>query len=115
MHALGLALLTLSALRAPGPLSPRNANYQIDARLDEATHTVSGKAKLSWRNPTSGDAKELVFHLYMNAFKNEQSTFLRESKGQHRGWKMEKHGWGMITVKKLLVRGRDLTAALKVD
>ncbi len=115
MHALGLALATLSALRAPAPLSPRLANYQIDAKLDDARHTVTGHLKLSWRNGSASDVKDLVFHLYMNAFKNENSTFMKESKGQHRSSKFEKGGWGMITVKKLLVRGVDVTRAFKVD
>jgi hypothetical protein len=115
MHALGLALATMTALRAPAPLSPRIANYQIDAKLDESKHTVTGHARLDWRNTGSGDVKDLVFHLYMNAFKNESSAFMRESKGRHRSSEMAKGGWGMITVKKLTVRGKDLTASFKVD
>jgi hypothetical protein len=115
MHALGLALAMMSALRAPAPLSPRIANYSIDAKLDEQRHTVTGHAKLDWRNTSTSPVKDLVLHLYMNAFKNESSAFMRESKGRHRTSEMKKGGWGMITVKKLLIAGRDLTAAFKVD
>jgi hypothetical protein len=115
MIALGLALTVLSALRVPGPLSPRNANYRIEATLDPKQHTVSGKERLTWRNTASGPATELVFHLYANAFKNEASTFFREGKGKLRMSSAQKHGWGAIDVEKLVVGGQDLTAQLTVD
>jgi hypothetical protein len=115
MHAFLGLLAVAAALRVPGPLSPRNANYRIEARLDTDAHVVTGRAHLSWRNPTAQPARELVFHLYMNAFKNELSTFLRESRGVHRRSHMEKHGWGAIDVTRISVDRVDLTAALRVD
>jgi hypothetical protein len=60
------------------PLSPRNANYTITARLDPATHTITGTAVITWRNITAKPAADLQFHLYWNAWKNPQSTFMRE-------------------------------------
>ena len=115
MHASVLLFTTLSALRMSGQLSPRNANYDMKLSLDPVAHTVAGHETLSWRNPTRGDAHSLVFHLYMNAFKNQASTFYKESKGVHRISKAEKHGWGAIEVTKLVVAGKDLTAQLRVD
>ncbi|HZS38727.1 MAG TPA: M1 family metallopeptidase [Polyangia bacterium] len=115
MHALGMTLAVVSALRVPGPLSPRNANYQMKASLDVAEKSVTGHETLSWRNTASGPASELVFHLYMNAFKNELSTFLRESRGRLRRSDMEKHGWGAIDVKKIVVGGVDVTKRFTVD
>jgi hypothetical protein len=114
MHLL-LPLVTLTALRVPGPLSPRNANYTIHASLDEKDKVVKGKETLHWKNPTAGAADTMVFHLYMNAFKNNESTFMKESKGEHRGNKQEKKGWGAIDITKLVVGGVDLTKAIKVD
>jgi hypothetical protein len=114
MHALTL-FLTLSALRMPGPLSPRNASYDIRATLDPAKHAVDGHEKVTWRNLTDAPTRTLVFHLYMNAFKNEASTFYKESHGRLRRSSAEKHGWGAIDVSKVKVDGRDLTAAWKVD
>lgn len=115
MHAAAIALATVAALRVPGPLSPRNASYRIDAVLDAPAHTVTGRGTLSWRNVASGPARELVFHLYMNAFKNEASTFFRESRGRHRTARSDARGWGYIEVTRLAVRGQDLTGRLKVD
>jgi hypothetical protein len=115
MHLL-LPLVTLTALRVPGPLSPRNANYTIHASLDEKARVVHGKERLHWKNIASGAADTMVFHLYMNAFKNTQSTFMKESKGgELRGEKAKKGGWGAIDVTKLVVGGVDLTKAMKVD
>ena len=60
------------------PLSPRNANYTITARLDPAARTITGAETITWRNITSKPASELQFHLYWNAWKNPRSTFMRE-------------------------------------
>jgi hypothetical protein len=108
-------LSVLSALRVPGPLSPRNASYTLEARLEPSKHLVTGHARITWKNPSQAPAHELVFHLYMNAFRNERSTFMRESRGLHRMAQADKHGWGAITVKKLTIAGRDVTQAVKLD
>src|SRR5882672_7984590 len=60
------------------PLSPRNANYTITARLDPATRTITGSEVIVWRNITAAAATDLQFHLYWNAWKNTRSTFMRE-------------------------------------
>ena len=60
------------------PLSPRNASYTIAARLDPATHVVTGTETIAWRNVTRTTATELQFHLYWNAWKTDRSTFMRE-------------------------------------
>src|SRR5439155_2834462 len=62
----------------PSALSPRNANYSIDARLDTASRTISGSEVITWRNITTKATRDLQFHLYWNAWKNLRSTFLRE-------------------------------------
>ncbi|QJW88560.1 M1 family metallopeptidase [Spirosoma taeanense] len=69
----------------PTPLSPRLANYRIDVTLDPATKKLVGDETLTWRNPSDDVIRELQFHLYLNAFRNEKTTFMRESGGQLRG------------------------------
>src|SRR4051812_32247977 len=59
-------------------ISPRNANYAIEARLDAVSRTISGSEVVTWRNITTKAATDLQFHLYWNAWKNPRSTFLRE-------------------------------------
>jgi hypothetical protein len=60
------------------PLSPRNASYRISARLDPATRTITGDEVITWRNITAVPATSLQFHLYYNAWRNTQSTWMRE-------------------------------------
>lgn len=57
-------------------LSLRNANYEIDAQLDTATKIVAGSETLTWTNVTEHPAPDLRFHLYYNAWRNSESSFL---------------------------------------
>jgi hypothetical protein len=89
--------------RGAPPLSDRVVDYRITATLDPATHTVRGEVRALWRNAGSAPTRELKLHLYLNAFKNELSTFMVESRGQHRSQSMRKGGWGKIDVEALEV------------
>jgi peptidase M1-like protein len=60
------------------PLSPRNANYTIAARLDTAAHAMTATETIHWRNITRNQATELQFHLYWNAWRDNRSTYMRE-------------------------------------
>ena len=62
----------------PGARSPRNANYTIDVTLDHARRTLTGRETIRWRNISANPTSELQFHLYWNAWRNDQSTWLRE-------------------------------------
>jgi hypothetical protein len=65
-------------LRADQPRSPRNANYTIQAHLDPATRTIHGDEVLRWTNITAHPAASLQFHLYYNAWRDANSTWMRE-------------------------------------
>ena len=54
------------------------ASYTLYAALDPATHVVRAAGTIRWRNASRLPARELWVHLYMNAFKNAHSAFLRE-------------------------------------
>ena len=87
------------------PLSPRLANYDITVKLDVQNKMLHGKETLVWRNKSQDNIKELQFHLYLNGFKNTESTFMKESR-----YGMEGIDWGWIDIKKMVVRdGEDLT------
>ena len=92
------------------PLSPRNANYSIDVRLNEREHILDGREVLTWRNIASISASELRFHLYYNAWKNTRSTWLRERlltspPGAADRWREEDWGWIDVTAVRLLGAG----------
>jgi len=95
------------------PLSPRNANYTITARLDPATRTITGSETITWRNITATAATELQFHLYWNAWKDARSTFMREralgvSSDADRPRTADE--WARIDVTTIKVGGDDRTA-----
>jgi hypothetical protein len=81
----------------PRPLSERIANYTISVSLDPVRKQLTGHETLVWRNTSNENVSELQFHLYLNAFKNSRSTFMRES-GAPGG---EQDGWGWIDVDSL--------------
>jgi hypothetical protein len=61
----------------PQSLSQRPANYDINVTLDDRTKTVDAAQTIRFSNQSPGPISELRFYLYLNAFKNTQSTFLK--------------------------------------
>jgi len=101
------------ALRGGGSAkSPRNANYRIEARLDAARHTIAGSETLTWTNTGASAVDKLPFHLYLNAFKNESSLFMRSSRGEMRGATASDTGWGWIQVDSLQIAGTEYAPKL---
>ena len=74
-----LCCLASARAQAAGALSPRNANYTIEVKLDPAQKRLHGRELISWRNDAGVSAPELRFHLYWNAWKNSRTTFMREA------------------------------------
>src|ERR1019366_9013400 len=68
--------------------------------LDPIAHTVHGEGMIRWKNTSAVPAKEMWLHLYLNAFKNERSVFMREPVGGFRGGEAVKD-WGWIDVRSL--------------
>jgi hypothetical protein len=101
------------ALRGGGAAkSPRIANYKIDARLDAARHQVTATETLTWTNTGSSAVSALPFHLYLNAFKNESTLFMRTSRGQMRRAKASGTAWGWIQVESVQLGGAELVGKL---
>lgn len=91
-------------------LSNRIANYDINLTLDVVAKTIDAKMKLNWKNTSNDTISELHFHMYMNAFKNSASTFMKESGGQHRGQSLDgnnKIAWGSIDIKNIETESGD--------
>jgi len=94
-----------AALAALPERSDRVARYELDAWLDHGARSVQGKGRITWRNTSEDLILELQLHLYMNAFKNDQTTFMKESKGQHRGHGKKEGEWGWIDLLSLKLEG----------
>ena len=111
MPALLVLLGLVSALRTPGPLSPRIASYRIEARLDAPAREVAGTARLTWRNTGTAPVGSLPFHLYMNAFKNERSRFFARLAPWEAQPVIDAGRWGFCRVIAAAVRRGDTEAA----
>jgi hypothetical protein len=98
----GEAGLASAGPQEPGPAN--RADYRIHARLDGETKRIDGELELRWTNRSGESVDELWFHLYLNAFSNNRSTHLVESKGKLRDKKIEE-GWGWSRVHALRVEG----------
>jgi hypothetical protein len=94
----------------PQPLSDRIANYTIAVTLDPAQRKLSGHETLVWRNRAPESVSELRFHLYLNAFRNNHSTFMRGGGGRR-----EPGGnWGWSEIHSLTTaQGEDLTQKME--
>ncbi len=60
-------------------LSERIANYDIEAVLNTENKTITAKEIITWKNISSDSLNEFHFHLYLNAFKDNKSTFFKNS------------------------------------
>ncbi|MGD8624255.1 MAG: M1 family metallopeptidase, partial [Anaerolineae bacterium] len=107
----GLALLLLALLVpavAPAagaggvarfPDVPPVASYQIEVRLDAGAKTLAGRETIRYANTSAQPIPDLVFHLYLNAFRDEETIFAREGGLAHRGfgWDPTHAGWIEVT------------------
>lgn len=102
------ATTALAQVELPEPV------YQISmsASYEPQDHHIDGSKRIRWRNTSSVPIDELQFHLYLNAFANDRSTFMVGSGGQLRGVKIPEEGWGWIEVESMrLAYGADLVEA----
>src|SRR5262245_14376609 len=88
---------------APGARSPRNANYEIDVRLEPTDRTLHGRERIRWRNISANPTGELQFHLYWNAWRNAESTWLRERRLGGNSTTPRPDAWGWTDIKALRV------------
>jgi hypothetical protein len=98
---------------APGALSARNANYDIDVRLDRATRTLTASAIIRWRNIGLAPVDSLRLHLYWNGWRNAASTWMREAAlagGDERDRRAD--DWAFIDVTALAIANADGSAGL---
>jgi hypothetical protein len=119
---LGAALLVLPAALRPSqdPAVPAagapGLRYEIWVELDDAEKTLLGKEEIVWTNPTAEAVPDMLLHLYWNAFKNEDSAFLREAAAESmfsRSAAPDDGEWGWIDITDIrLADGSDLKPTL---
>jgi hypothetical protein len=103
-----LAAALLAAAPSPAAAAPDLPApvYQvwIDARLDDEG-VIHGTERLRWNNTSDAAVPDLQFHLYLNAFANNRSTFMRESGGRLRGDDFDQDRWGYAEVRAMTLAG----------
>lgn len=115
-------LLSAAFLVLPSPARPQQEaaavagapvlRYEIWVELDAAGKMLLGKEEIVWTNPSREAVPDMLFHLYWNAFKNEDSAFLREAQAEtmfSRGAAPDDGEWGWVDVTDIrLADGSDL-------
>jgi hypothetical protein len=120
--ALGAALLVLPSRALPRQGPPESAaapalRYEISVELDAAGKMLLGKEEIVWTNTAREAVPDMLVHLYWNAFKNEDSAFLREARAESlfgRGSAPDDGEWGWIDITDIrLADGSDLKPGLR--
>jgi hypothetical protein len=97
-----------SAGNAPAlDLAPRIASYSLDATLDAEAHRISGKGTITLENHSRAELTEVYLHLYLNAFKNNQTLFLRSPFTRGRSGDSATD-WGYCKIERLTQDGTDI-------
>jgi hypothetical protein len=78
-------------------------DYTLEATLDPVSHTVHGEGSITWRNASSVPVNEVWVHLYLNAFKNQRSVWLRGPMLGSRG-EQDVDDWGAIDVRRFALK-----------
>jgi len=90
--------------------------YIISVELDATGKRLLGKEEILWKNETRDEVPDMWFHLYWNAFKNEKSAMLEESREEGALGRSteEEGGWGYIDITRIaLADGTDLRPTLE--
>ncbi len=96
--------------RSLSPSAQAIASYQWHVRLNAADHRLECSGTIWWKNPARQPADEIYVHLYLNAFKNSETLFLRSPFGAGRSGDKATQ-YGTIDVKKMVapqMQGQDL-------
>jgi peptidase M1-like protein len=87
----------------PGARSPRNASYDIEVRLEPSDRSLRGHERVRWRNISANPTSELQFHLYWNAWRNAESTWLRERRLGGNTTTPRPDAWGATDIRSLRI------------
>ena len=107
-----MALAWLPGLASAQPQSPETpsnrVDYEIEARLDDETKVLEGSETIHWTNNSGVATSELQFHLYLNAFSNNRTSYASEGAPAHK-----KGEWGWQRVTAVSVDGEDVFATFE--
>lgn len=89
------------------------ASYELEARWDAENRQIHGAGTIVYRNNSSDKLDQVWLKLYLNAFANDQTPWMREAAGRHRGsaYDPNRPGWIRLERLRLADTGEDLLPA----
>ncbi|RPI92091.1 MAG: M1 family peptidase [Chloroflexi bacterium] len=91
----------LNAETAPEwPVVDAVASYDMDVTLDPEHKTLTGHERITYVNTGETSIHDVIFHLYLNAFRDDHSSiFMQEAGPSHRGFSLDTDhpGWTEVT------------------
>lgn len=92
------------------------ASYCMDVQLDPEHKEVKGVAQITYLHASLNALNEVWLHLYLRAFRDRDSVWMREAGGRHRGHQLSPKELGDITVHALTLEdGTDLLASSTIS
>jgi len=108
---LGVAVALLVPLAAVAQTAP--VAYDLSVSLDPTTHRLEGQGTVHWTNGSNRTTDELRMHLYLNAFRGPETTFMRERAADGGSDRLDP--WGGIELETLRTAdGDDLLPGLEM-
>ncbi len=112
----GLVSPAIRVTAEPGyPAPPDVASYAIEAEYGSAAHTIVATQTLTYTNRTDVAIPDLVLHLYMNAFRNVETLWMREAGPEHRGHGYDAGAPGWIRIDDIHLADGTLLDPVAID
>jgi len=108
-----LAALVVVAVALPSAAQTAAVGYDLKVVLDPVSHRIAGSGTVHWTNGSSNPTDELRMHLYLNAFRGPDTTFMREWTANGGTGRLDP--WGGIELEALTTSdGTDLMPGLEM-
>jgi hypothetical protein len=91
-------------------------DYTIHLNLDTELKQANCQQVLRWTNNSPDTLSELRFYMYLNAFRDMNSTFLSEASGKVFGRKIRErrdNEWGSIDISECVIKNQDHISSMR--
>jgi len=78
MKRIAILLILSSFIFAQKPYFQQHVAYDIDVTLDDSLHTLTAYEKLTYTNNSLDELEFIWFHLWPNAYKNNETAFAKQ-------------------------------------
>ena len=106
-----LLAIGASHLAAQEPSPGGRADYVISVTLDAESRRLTGRQTVRWTHGGEGAREDLLFHHYLNAWRNDGSTWMLEDRRRERSslaGEPRVGDWGWLVVDSVRLGGEEL-------